>query len=84
MNTLPALWRRDVSVAQPSLTLAAPTLLDSPDEPLSPPRRDRKVEPLALLSKEQQVLAFLHTSTLQKLESCIAMKHCYTRSRRIG
>lgn len=66
VTTLPALWRKETSVAEPSQALVGPTLLDSP---MSPPRRDRKVEPTALLSKEQQVLVYLHTATLEKLEN---------------
>lgn len=66
VTTLPALWRKETSAAEPSQALVGPTLLDSP---MSPPRRDRKVEPTALLSKEQQVLVYLHTATLEKLEN---------------
>lgn len=69
MNTLPALWRKEQVPAQTAETMPFPTAVDSPDEPMSPPRRDKEVEPPALLSKEQQVLVFLHTATLEKLEN---------------
>eukprot|EP00438_Fugacium_kawagutii_P004526 Skav212559 [mRNA] locus=scaffold2158:83192:83632:+ [translate_table: standard] len=70
MNTLPALWRKELSPLQTPDTVAIATVMDSPDEPMSPPRSDRAPVLLSLLSKEQQVLAFLHTSTIEKLESC--------------